>query len=64
MKVFLGGTCNDSQMEKTTNPSIKDWLFWSVGWLNDTARKNELRERQNTDYCSYVLTPLMSEYIQ
>ena len=61
MKVFLGGTCNNSQWRKRLisklkidffNPVIDDW--------NEEAQINEIRERQNADYCLYVITPLMT----
>lgn len=63
MKVFLGGTCADSKwrdeiepmLEKAGleyfNPVVDDW--------NEDAQKNELYERQNCDFCLYVITPKM-----
>lgn len=60
IKVFLGGTCNDSKWrdefksnDKISyfNPIVKDW--------NEEAQKKEISERENCDYCLYVITPLM-----
>ena len=62
-KVFLGGTCNNSQwrdkMEQYLtgdglnyfNPVVDDW--------DEDAQANELRERDECDFCLYVITPLM-----
>lgn len=62
-KVFLGGTCNNSQwrdkMEQYLtgdgldyfNPVVDDW--------DEEAQANELRERDECDFCLYVITPLM-----
>ncbi len=62
-RVFLGGTCNGSQwrdrMEQYLaadgldyfNPVVKDW--------NEEAQANELREREECDFCLYVITPRM-----
>lgn len=64
IKLFLGGTCNDSTWrddllkmlddEKVDafNPVVKDW--------NEECQKREIEERENTDYCLYVITPRMS----
>lgn len=63
-KVFLGGTCNEStwrnQMMKHLcdagmeyfNPVVTDW--------DDKAQANELQERENCDFCLYVITPKMT----
>lgn len=62
-RVFLGGTCNNSQwrdkMEQYLtgdgldyfNPVVDDW--------DEEAQANELREREECDFCLYVITPLM-----
>ena len=62
-RIFLGGTCNGSQwrdrMEEYLaadgldyfNPVVKDW--------NEEAQANELREREECDFCLYVITPKM-----
>lgn len=60
IKVFLGGTCNDSKWrdefksnDKISyfNPVVSDW--------NEEAQKKEINEREACDYCLYVITPLM-----
>jgi len=64
MKVFLGGTCNDSKwreelipmLEKEGieyfNPVVDDW--------NEEAQVSERRERKECDYVLYVITPAMT----
>lgn len=62
VKVFLGGTCNDSSwrrklidmLEPTVSyydPVVDDW--------NEEAQQKELEERRNCDYCLYIITPKM-----
>lgn len=59
-KVFLGGTCGDTNWRERLiemlsidyfNPVVDDW--------NEEAYQNELREREICDYCLYVITPAM-----
>jgi hypothetical protein len=61
MKVFLGGTCNEStwrayliSMLKTDyfNPVIEDWA--------EDCMKQELKERETCDFCLYTITPKMT----
>lgn len=60
MKCFLGGTCAEStwreEFEKRLkidyfNPVVADW--------NDEAYQQELKEREDCDFCLYVITPKM-----
>ena len=60
-KVFLGGTINGSTWRDDViphlrinffNPVVKEWT--------DAAYKEELLEREDCDYCLYVLTPKMT----
>ncbi|MEH0154995.1 nucleoside 2-deoxyribosyltransferase domain-containing protein [Limibacter armeniacum] len=60
MKVFLGGTVNNSSWREELipmlvidyfNPVIKEW--------DEEAYQIELREREICDYCLYVITPKM-----
>ena len=62
-KVFLGGTCNYSRWREELikminidffNPVVKDW--------NEEARKEELKQREECDYCLYTITPKMLGY--
>ena len=64
MKIFLGGTCNDSKWREKLipilelhgigyfNPVVDDW--------NEEAYKRELYERKNCDYVLYTITPKMT----
>jgi len=59
-KVFLGGTCNESQWRDKLikilkidyfNPVVKDWT--------DVCRQEEIKQRKMCDYCLYTITPLI-----
>lgn len=61
MKVFLGGTCNESRWRNRLilmldieyfNPVVSDW--------NEEAQQRELKERAACDYCLYCITPKMT----
>ncbi len=61
MKVFLGGTCNESNWREELipllklnyfNPVVKDW--------NEECYKEELKQRELCDFCLYVITPKMT----
>ena len=61
IKVFLGGTCNGSKWRDELikllnidyfNPVVDDW--------NEKAYQNELKERKNSDFVLYVITPKMT----
>ena len=60
MKVFLGGTCSNSTWRDELipllrinyfNPVVSDW--------NEESRNIEIRERETSDYCLYVISPRM-----
>ncbi|KKK83096.1 hypothetical protein LCGC14_2796830 [marine sediment metagenome] len=63
-KVFLGGTWNESKWRENLiklldnnkiswfDPIVKDW--------NEEAQKKEIKERNNSDYVLYVITPKMT----
>lgn len=60
MKVFLGGTCNDSSWREDLieilnidyfNPVVKHWT--------SQCREEELKQREECDFCLYVITPRM-----
>jgi hypothetical protein len=62
-KVFLGGTCNESDWREKLikkleidyfNPVVKDW--------NDEAYNEELKQRKICDFLLYVITPKMSGF--
>ena len=61
MKVFLGGTCNGSKWRDQLipllkidyfNPVVKDW--------NEEAQAEEERQKAESDFCLYVITPKMT----
>ena len=64
MRIFLGGTCNDSKWREAGfipylseeisafNPVVDDW--------NEAAQKQEQYERAHCDFCLYVITPKMT----
>lgn len=60
-KVFLGGTCNDSQWRETLKPLLNIDFFDPVvpDWTEE-AYKQELKEREDCDLCLYVITPKMT----
>ena len=60
-KVFLGGTCNESQWRDILiplleidyfNPVVEDWT--------EECMAEERRQREECDFCLYVITPLMT----
>ena len=60
-KCFLGGTCNNSQWREQLIPLLKIDYFNPVvaDWTPECQQK-EIEERQNSDYCLYVITPKMT----
>jgi len=61
MKVFLGGTCNNSNWREEVikginidyfNPVVDDW--------NDEAYEKEIYEKEHCDLCLYIITPRMT----
>lgn len=60
-KVFLGGTCNESQWRNELisqldidwfNPVVTDWTL--------DCQEEEIKQRQKCDFCLYVITPKMT----
>lgn len=60
-KVFLGGTCNESTWRERLipmleidyfNPVVEDWT--------EECQVEELRQREECDFCLYVITPRMT----
>lgn len=60
-KVFLGGTCNESQWREKLIPLLKIKYFNPVvpDWT-DEAYEEELKQREICDYLLYVITPKMT----
>jgi len=61
MKVFLGGTCNESTWRDTLismleidyfNPVVDDWT--------PECMEEEIRQRENCDFVLYAITPRMT----
>lgn len=60
-KVFLGGTCNESQWREKLIPLLKiDYFNPVVPDWTEEAYQEELRQRELCDYCLYVITPKMT----
>jgi hypothetical protein len=60
-KVFLGGTCNDSDWRDVLIPALTiDYYNPVVPDWTEECYQRELREREECDYCLYVITPKMT----
>ncbi|WP_026884245.1 nucleoside 2-deoxyribosyltransferase domain-containing protein [Clostridium akagii] len=59
-KVFLGGTCNKSKWRDAIIAFLKIEYFNPVVevWTPE-CQKEEMEQRENCDYCLYVITPRM-----
>lgn len=61
MKVFLGGTCNDSKWREELINYLKiDYFNPVVDRWTEECQKEEIRQRELCDCCLYVLTPKMT----
>ncbi|MEJ2416969.1 MAG: nucleoside 2-deoxyribosyltransferase domain-containing protein [Exilibacterium sp.] len=61
MKVFLGGTCNGSTWRDDLIKSLKiDYLNPVVEDWTPECKKEEIRQREECDFCLYVITPKMT----
>lgn len=61
MKVFLGGTCNNSKWREALIPLLKCEYFNPVveDWTPE-CMDEEVKQREECDYVLYVLTPYMT----
>lgn len=61
MKVFLGGACNDSNWRNTLINLLKIDYFNPVvdDWTPDCMAE-EIKQRDECDFCLYVITPKMT----
>jgi len=60
MKVFLGGTCNDSKWRNEIVPALKiDYFNPVVDDWTPECKLVEITERNNCDFCLYGITPEM-----
>jgi len=60
LKVFLGGTCNNSLWRDKLIKLLKIDYFNPVvdDWTED-CQKEEIKQRELCDYCLYTITPFM-----
>lgn len=59
-KIFLGGTCPGWDWRKELIGKLNiDYYNPVVPVWNESVKKIELNERENCDYCLYVITPYM-----
>ncbi len=60
MKIFLGGTVNQSDWRDKLIPKLKIEYFNPVvkDW-NEAAQKEEIKQRKECDFVLYVITPKM-----
>lgn len=60
-KVFLGGTCNDSMWRNKLIPLLGiDYYNPVVDNWTPECMAEEVKQREECDYCLYVITPKMS----
>lgn len=61
MKVFLGGTCNESSWREELIPLLSIEYFNPVvdDWTPE-CMEEEIKQRKECDYCLYVITPRMT----
>lgn len=63
IKVFLGGTANKSTWRDQLTPQLEiDYFDPIVADWNEEAYQRELRERQECDFCLYLITPRMKGF--
>ena len=61
MKVFLGGTCNNSLWREKLIPMLKcDYFNPVVDDWTEECMKEEIKQRQECDYCLYTISPEMT----
>ena len=61
MKVFLGGTCNNSTWRDLLIPMLKiDYFNPIVDDWTPECQIEELKQREISDCCLYVITPKMT----
>lgn len=61
LKVFLGGTCNNSKWRDRLIPELEIDYFNPVSddWTPEMMVE-EIKQRELCDYCLYFITPLMT----
>ncbi len=59
-RVFLGGTCNESEWRAELIDQLEiDYFDPVVDDWNEEAQKEEIKQRENCSFCLYVITPKM-----
>ncbi len=60
-KTFLGGTCNGSTWRESLIPMLSVKYFNPVvaDWTPE-CQEEEIKQRQECDFCLYVITPKMT----
>jgi hypothetical protein len=62
-KVFLGGTVNNSKWREDFIKNLKiEYFNPIVDHWDEVAYKQELFERENCDFCLYIITPKMTGF--
>lgn len=62
-KVFLGGTCNNSTWRDKLIPMLQiDYFNPVVDDWTPECQTEEIKQRENCDYCLYVITQITSVY--
>lgn len=60
-RVFLGGTCNNSPWRSELIPMLNiDYFNPVVENWTEACQAEELKQREECDYCLYVITPAMT----
>lgn len=63
MKIFLGGTCNESTWREQLIPMLNiDYFNPVVDDWNDEAKKNEIYQKEVCDYLLYTITPKLKGF--
>jgi len=61
MKIFLGGTCNESPWRDILIPMLRiDYYNPIVDDWDEDAQQRELYEREHCDFVLYFITPKMT----
>ena len=61
MRVFLGGTCNNSQWRNWITPLLRvDYFNPVVDDWTPECQAREIKEREICDICLYTITPKMT----
>lgn len=63
MKIFLGGTCHGSHWRDELVQGLQmDWFNPVVETWTPERQAEEIRQREDCDFCLYVITPKMTGF--